>query len=172
MQIVETKKVICKYPLLQSVLDENAIFGWVIKNKILLNRFGNPVPLGETIDEDDLKEKCSYELSFTRIVESTKSTQLDSLQTSYSALQSKPTKFSSKRVSGLVWLSILFTALLIGVFSIDNMILLIPLVLTFGGLLATILVGAKRCAQATTYNEQCELKKRRIEQESKKILES
>ena len=79
MEIYETRKEICKYALLETVVQEYALFGWTLSQKILLNRFGSPLPYGETLSENDLREKCSYELSFSRTVESKKVPTLNKL---------------------------------------------------------------------------------------------
>ncbi len=181
MEICENKKVVCRYPLFEGVVQEHALFGWTLSEKILLNRFGSPVPYGVTFDEGDLKEKCSYELSFTRVIESKKVPTLNELHERYNALELKPTKFAKKKIVGLVWLSIAFFAFLLGGLgasangSLDGGALGLCVFVAFlaaGGCAAIITTGVIGVKKAKKVNVEILTQKRHLVLQAKKVLDA
>ena len=136
------------------------------------------MPYGVTFDEDDLREKCSYELSFTRVIESKKVPTLNELQERYNTLEFKPTKFSKKRVVGLVWLSIaFFTFFLVGACgnSLESSARLLGFFVAFlaaGGSAAIIATGVISVKKALKLNKETLAQKQHLILQAKKVLEA
>ena len=119
-KVLETKKKICRYVYLDKCVGEVKCFGWELTNKILLNRFGNPLNPNEDISESDLREKCSYELSLTREVEKESISQLNSLEFEYESMKYLPNHFSGGRITGCVFLTIAIIVFSILIQSLIN----------------------------------------------------
>lgn len=133
--VMENRNEVVRYGKENKYLKEFGKFGWTLQSKQLLNRFGNPLPLDEArrISEDDLREKCSYNLKMVRVVDDSIVNQLHSLEHEYQALEYYPASFGGGRVSGSVWLSLVSISLiLVGIWGMDiNSILCVALI-TFG----------------------------------------
>ena len=174
-KVLETKKKICRYVDLDKCVGEVKCFGWELTNKILLNRFGNPLNPNEDISESDLREKCSYELSLMREVEKESISQLNSLEFEYESIKYLPSHFSGGRVTGCVFLTIAIIVLSIitSSFYEDHSIMVTLLVLTtlaFLGLLATILTGVFSVRSNCEKNDKIDIRKKEILQSAKKLI--
>ena len=115
MPVVEqSKKETCKYDQIQRFVEEQKRFGLIFNSKLLLNRFGNPLSPNEDVDEDDLREKCYYEVTFIRHIDKEKLDKINSIEHEYSSLKPKSAYFSRGRATACVFLTIgmmLFLAL-------------------------------------------------------------
>ncbi len=103
---LQTNKVVVRYPLKRQYVEERKKYGWKLQNEMLLNRFGNPLPIGERVSQEDLEEKCSYELIFTRDIEPEIADKLDKIHDELSTLKILNNKFGGGRVTAMVFLSI------------------------------------------------------------------
>lgn len=177
---VESRKIVCKYPLEKAITDEYHKFGWNPTKKTLLNRFGNPLPIGERVSQSDLEEKCSYEIIFTRETDYETASKLDKLQEQYHQIEIKPTHFGGRRVTGMVFISIgrLFMfALSIGFFPtslnetfpayISTTIFFLLLSL---GLHILIVTGIFQCINNGKKNEEKIRQQNDLEKSAKKLL--
>ena len=174
-KVLETRKERCRCGTEQKHIKEFAKYGWSFSSKQLLNRFGNPMPLDTRISEAEKREKCFYDLTFNRELERENIDKLNSLQNESESLKRKQSCFSGKRVSTLVFLTIVLIVLLSFYFNrivAENMlsVVLVFAVITFAGLAAIIVVGVFRVKKNCQYNDQMNKRKQQIEKEVQDIL--
>ena len=112
----ETRDITCVYKQLDEVLDEYNKFGWIITNKQVVDKNGNPIPNGEKIDEDE----AFYKLSFSRTVIKANLDDLNRLQLEYEQNPLYHESFGGKPVTGIVFLSIAFVVSLVFSYSFLN----------------------------------------------------
>ncbi|MBR0439757.1 MAG: hypothetical protein IJK27_03290 [Bacilli bacterium] len=174
---VQTKTVVCRYGTEMEYLKLLKKFGWELSSKRLLNRFGNTLPPNEKLTESELIEKCSYELTVSRIIDPELGLKLNSIENEYESLILRPNHFGGGRVTAMVFLSIAILALSIvsgvmfseGDSSVGSTLLIFDL-LAIGGLIAIIVTGAFIVAMDCKENESLEKEKKRLLDEAEKML--
>ena len=127
---IETRTERCRYGREDRIIDDYKIFGWSFSSKQLMNRFGNPLPIDMRLSEKELRNKCFYDIVFTREAEKEDSDKLNSLQSEYFSYELKQTCFTGKRVTVCVFLTILLIAFIVLAVSKDQTTSLIGLILT------------------------------------------
>ena len=175
---IEYRTVVVRYGKENECINHQKHFGWQLSHKTLLNRFGNPLTSDVGIDEDDLREKCSWELHFVREVEESKVIKLSNLQSEYDSYLPLDTSFGKGRITGAVWLSIFSLACIIpSAFWIDTPgialgIALIAIGIFIFGIPIIIIftTGAGRVARIIKENEKREKKRNEIVAEAQKLL--
>ena len=175
---IEYRKVVVRYEKENECIKQQKHFGWQLNQKTLLNRFGNPLVSTAGIDEDDLREKCSWELSFIREVEETKIIELSNLQSEYDSYMPLDTSFGKGRITGAVWLSLFSFACIIGGavwVGTPGIALAIALILVgiivFGiPVIIVFTTGAGRVARIIKENERREMKRKEIALKAKELL--
>ena len=175
---IEYRTVVVRYGKENECIKHQQCFGWQLSHKTLLNRFGNPLTSDVGIDEDDLREKCSWELHFVREVEELKIIELSNLQNEYDAYLPLDTSFGKGRIAGGVWLSIFSLACIIpGVTWISSPGIVLGIALITVGIfifgIPVIIIfttGAGRVARIIQENERREKKRKEIAAEAQKLL--
>ena len=175
-KVFETRKKICRYTEVNSYLKTMKNFGWEINNKILLNRFGNPLNPNENVSESDLREKCSYELTLQREVEKDSISKLNSLEMEYESEKYLDAFFGRGRVTACVFLTLAVIVFFILAFSPnENAVATAFAVLAFVallGLIAVVLTGALSVYKRCQYNDNLAERKKQILKEARDLLES
>lgn len=175
-KIVETRKEHCKYGNENTYIKIYGFFGWSYSSKQLLNRFGNPMPIDERISESDMREKCSYELTFTREVEKETADELNKLQNEYLSIKEFQSCFSGKRVTGCVFLTIavlFFSSFAVGFYFSDNSLWSLYIIfafLAFCGLIAVIIPGVFVAMKNGETNDKNKIRKKQIKEKAAEIL--
>lgn len=167
--VTQTKKEVCRYSEYEYYSKTLAFFGWAITEKHLLNKFKNPVALGETISEADKREKCFYEISLKRTVDENKIYQLDKLFAEYDACKPQPAAFSGGRITAMVFVSLpLFGFLIAALSSISHSIalfitfFLLAIFLPMAGLAGLIVSGVFGVARILRENNKKEQRRKDI----------
>lgn len=176
-KIIENKTEVCKYVDYEKRVKELSDFNWVVSSKVLLNKFGNPLSTNEKVDEDDLKEKCSYELHLVREIEDSSVIKVAQLQNEYEANPLKDNSFGGGRVTGCVFLSLLFFGTLfpsISCFSMNlvvgGWILLIIAILAGLGITAIIWTGIVSVINANEENIVIQQKRDQIAEQARNMM--
>lgn len=178
-EITENKTVRVRYINESSTIEECRRFGWVLVNKTLLNRFGNPLPIDHRLSEAELKEKCYLDLYFRRTVDENLSLRLSMLQMEYDKNVPVRSSFGGGRVTGLVFLSlafIIFFALIVTYFfrsngTIAQLIAFITInQLAAGGMAAIIITGVLSVKRGNRRNIEIKQNRLRISEEASKLL--
>ena len=175
---VEYRTIVCRYGKDSEIILAQRYFGWEFSHKTLLNRFGNPLTTDAGIDEDDLREKCSWELHFVREVEESKIMELSRLQNEHDSILPLDNSFGKGRITGSVWLSIfsiacyivggyyLFTpgiALAITLMILGFILFGVPIIIIFT-------TGAGRVVRINKENEKRSKVRKEIVAKAKKLL--
>lgn len=177
-KILQTKTERVRYGQEEKYIEDFEKFGWNLKQKQLLNRFGNPLPLGEYVSEDDKREKCFYDLSLERVVDEKVSKELISLETEYHSIKLEDASFGGGRVVGAIWLSLFsLTCIILGVIWLrtPGMVLAIASlaagIFIFGAPISLIFAnGCGRVVRANKKNKEIEKQKEQIVEEAQKLL--
>ena len=179
---LQTNKVVVRYPLKRQYVEERKKYGWKLQNEMLLNRFGNPLPIGERVSQEDLEEKCSYELIFTRDIEPEIADKLDKIHDELSTLKILNNKFGGGRVTAMVFLSIGILVLAIAAAALSEGAKTDPafvppfnaswtlLVLAFLGLGAIIFTGVLQVIKNIAKNVETKAKIETLEAEREELL--
>lgn len=173
--ISETRDITVKYGREDQYIHNFSSFGWRCVSKKLLNRFGNPLPLGEKVSEDDLREKCSYQLTFKREVDESVVAELDALQAQYEDEQLLDTSFGKGRITGSVFLTIGFisciAAIATGHLTTGALMVMIFFAsFTFLGNAAIIATGIVRVVNANKKNAKIRDKQDEILDRARRLL--
>ena len=176
--IVENRTVVCKYVDERKTIDEYTQFGWILTNKILLNRFGNPLSTNERVSNDDLEEKCSYQLYFTRGIDDSVAMEVNRLQAKYNDIPLLDNSFGGGRVTGCVFLTLaLLTFLILSISGFQRVISvsvgIMSLILFFlaaAGITAIIWGGVVSVINANKKNADIQKQKDEIVAEAKRLL--
>lgn len=176
----ETRIQCCKYGNEKKLINAFSIFGWNYSSKQLLNRFGNPLPYDTKLDESELREKCSYNVSFTREIEQERARKLDKLQSEYFELKEYQRCFSGKRVTGCVFLTVAIILFIILTFSFyganpnnSNWVFaLVALLIALLGLIAVIITGVFGVINNCKKSDEVKKRKEQIIKEAKEILKT
>ena len=174
-KIIETRKARCRYGREAQFIKDFELFGWSLSSKQILNRFGNPLPLDERVSEDDLREKCFYELTFTREEEKEIADKLNSLQIEYSSEERLQTCFTGKRVTACVFitLAVLLFGILAGAFYGDwasFYVFFTACLIALGGFAAVIATGILQVVKNGKKNDANFARRKQIEREVEKLL--
>ena len=175
-KIIENKTEVCKYVDYEKRVEELRVFNWVVSSKTLLNKFGNPLSTNEDIDEDDLKEKCSYELHLVREIEDSSVVKVTQLQNEYEANPLKDNSFGGGRVTGCVFLSLLFfSSLIISILNIQTnpiagWIFIVLGVLAGLGITAIIWTGIVSVINANEENVVIQQKRDQIAEQARNMM--
>ena len=181
--ILETKTIRCRYGAETQVVNDYSSFGWRLVNKILLNRFGNPLPIDAQISESDKREKCSFELVFNRHIDPEKANRLSLLENEYDSLTTANTSFGRGRITASIFMSLGLAVFVLCImmyltdpdFSLSTSFFLLFIMFALflgGGLVAIVVPGALRVARAVRQNEATAKRKAILLQEARKILNS
>lgn len=180
-EILENKSIRVRYGTEDQVLADYANFGWKCINKVLLNRFGNPLPLNEVLSEADKREKCFWDLSLNRVISQEKSERIASLEYEYSCLAPCDTSFGRGRITATVFLTIGFIICVI--LSISSILgdgenpmagftaAVVMASMCLGGIVAIVVPGALRVRNRVIRNEESVVRRKQILIDAKKILE-
>lgn len=160
--IVETREERVRYGQEDKYIDQFFNFGWRCTSKRILNRFGNPLPLGERVSENDLREKCFYQLTLKREVDESIIPELDALQAKYEDNPILDVSFGKGRIFWSVVLTIVFIALIVGFISSRRTgittggatVLIIVACISFGGAFALISTGIARVIRLNRRNDE------------------
>ena len=178
-KVIENRKIVCRYGNTEKIIEEQKNFGWVATSRVILNRFGKPLPLDTKISEQTLISKCSVELTFVREVEEEKIVQLNSLQVEYEIKKEAPNNSPV-----LLWL--LVVALFLGATaccilapSLYDVIGIESIVIFIGSGAVLLMIAIVLCVVlSNNENEKKKLvdekndKREALVEEAKKILES
>lgn len=175
---IEYRTVVVRYGKENECIKHQQHFGWQLTHKTLLNRFGNPLTSDAGIDEDDLREKCSWELHFVREIEESKVIKLCNLQNEYDSYLPLDTSFGKGRITGAVWLSIFSIACYIaGGYWLGTPGIALAIALLFIGffifgvpIIIIFITGAARIARISSENEKRAKKRKEIASEAQKLL--
>lgn len=177
--ISETKEERVRYGQEDKYLDQFSHFGWRCTSKRILNRFGSPLPLGEKVSEDDLREKCFYQLIFKREVDESIIPQLDALQAKYEENPIIDVSFGKGRIVWSILLTVAFIVLISLIVSIvskekrvsGSVGALIALAcFAAGGISALISTGIVRTVRLNKRNDQVSIVQDKIVIEARKLL--
>lgn len=176
--ISEIREERVRYGQEDKYIDQFSNFGWRCTSKRILNRFGNPLPLGERVSENDLREKCFYQLTLKREVDESIIPELDALQAKYEDNPILNVSFGKGRIFWSVVLTIVFIALIVGFISSmgtgittgATVTLAILAFLSFGGAAALISTGVARVARLSRKNNEASEAQDRILKEARLLL--
>lgn len=172
--MVETRKDICRYGNENKIIKEYAQFGWTFESKRLLNRFGNPLPSDARVSEDDLKEKCSYELYFKRQIHESKVIELTNLQNEYDSIRLLDESYGGGRVTGSVFISIASIACFFAsAFSVaQSAKIALAIIGLFVGspIIVIFITGCSRKARASNKNVKLRKQKQVIADKAQEVL--
>ena len=178
-RIIEKKTIRVQYRLADKYINDSSKFGWILVSKQLINRFGNPVPIGEYISEDDLKEKCAFDLQVKREIDEKNAVALHSLENEYNSFTPYSTGFGGGRVVGCIFLSILsFACYIAGVLWLQTPGIALAIALFLLGFFVfgvpIIIIFATGCAhvvRAGKKNLELEKQKEKIVEQAKPLLQ-
>ena len=177
----ETRKERCSYGYEKRLIDRLAKFGWQYSSKQLLNRYGNPLPLTNSLTESEKQQKCFLDVTFVRDLEEGLGPQINSLEDEYNTLIKLETSFTIKRVGSLIFLTfVLFVLLLLGfldAFVFDNPLSHIEAIVFFvlSGIVALLMgliiaTGIVRAIKNGKTNEMKRVRKYEIEGQVTELL--
>lgn len=187
-KVVENKTVRCRYGCEEEVLKEQANFGWKCISKVLLNRFGNPLPVNERVSESDKREKCSWDLCLNRIVTPDQSAKLAPLEYEYNSCTPVDTSFGKGKITALVFITIgVMILIMLGLIYLysypvgyqhDDPIMSTTMAYVYftgaaigiGGLIGITVPGAFSVRKRVIRNEQSKERKKQIIEEVRQIL--
>ena len=106
-KIIDKREIVVSYKDSEKEIKTLANFGWTVESRILLNRFGNPIPDNGEVSESDKIEKCSYRLNLVRVINEESLMALNQLQHQYDSIRYADQGFSGKLITGSVFLSAL-----------------------------------------------------------------
>ena len=176
-KLLETRKERCRYGSEQIYINKFAKYGWSFSSKQLLNRFGNPMPLDTRISEAEKREKCFYDLTFSREFEKETIDKLNSLQNEEESLALKQGCFTGKRVSTCVFLTLVIIvclAIYLNKTAGEKMlpVMLAIAVIALIGLSAIVVVGVFRVKKNCQHNDQIRERKKQIDKEIEEVLKN
>lgn len=174
-KIIDKREIVVSYKDSEKEIKTLANFGWTVESRILLNRFGNPIPDNGEVSEDDKIEKCSYKINLVRVVDEESLMTLNQLQHKYDSIRYVDSSFGGKRITGSVFLSaISLPCLMIFLLTVGRDIssfIYLIIALLFGiPIIFIFMTGISRVVIAKETNLQIKREKQEIAEQARKYL--